>query len=88
MTKYSSKRSMACALVALGVLSLSSLDGVHSKIAYSTMKAKNLKPRFGGPSIVQQVEYMQNAVGLVEEYIRYKSVAGNPGAPDGKKFTW
>ena len=86
MTKNSS-RWVACAL-ALGVLSLSSLEGAHSKIAYSAMKNKNLKPRFGGPSIGQQVEFMQNAVGMVEDYIRYRSVSGNPGAPDGKKYQW
>lgn len=29
---------------------------------------------------------MQNMVGMVQDYMSSKSVSGNSGAPDGKKF--
>jgi hypothetical protein len=83
MTKNSS-RVMACAL-ALSLLSMMAIEGVQSQLAYNAMKDK-VRPRFGGPSMAQQVEYVQNAVNVMEDYIRYKSVDGNEGAPDGKRF--
>ena len=50
MTKNST-RWTACALL-LSLLSMMTIHGVQSQVAYEAMRNKNLRPRFGGPNMV------------------------------------
>jgi hypothetical protein len=70
------KKSSLWTTLALFLLGSLSLQGARSQIAYELVRNRNLRPRFGGPNIVQQVEFMQNAVGMVQEYINSKSSHG------------
>lgn len=63
MSKLSYK-AMVCALL-VGTLS------VTGQSTYETLRHhKNKAARFGGPSMIQQVEYMQTAVDMVQNYIQ------------------
>lgn len=55
-----SYKSMICALL-LGTLSLSSAQSS----TYELLKNNKKQGRFGGPSMVQQVEYVQQAVDML-----------------------
>ncbi len=69
MNKKSSYKFMVCALL-MGTLSIAT----NGQIAYEAMKMAKNKDQsrggnFGGPSMASQVEYMQNAVDMIQNYI-------------------
>lgn len=59
MTKKSTVS--ACVLAAMTALGLLA-PPVRGQVAYEAYKSKNVRPQFGRPSMIQQMDYMQNAV--------------------------
>lgn len=79
---------MVCALL-MGTLSIAA----NGQIAYEAMKMAKSKDQanmnFGGASMASQVQYMQNAVDVVQSYIQnagHKTGEAHSGSPDHPHF--
>ncbi len=75
-----SYKAMVCALL-MGTLAVST----SGQSTYEALRNhKNKAARFGGPSLIQQVEYMQTAVNMLQNYISTFS-KHNPNSNGGHK---